>query len=267
MRLRYRRPRAVVVVVQPDDGCGPGWLDEWLPAEGVAPRVVRPAAGEALPDPAEAAGLIVLGGPMASWEHAAHPWLADIEGALRRAVDEAVPMLGICLGAQLLARTAGGRVERGAGGPEVGARLVEPLPAAARDPLLSAVFDPPEPRRAVQWHDDAIVELPPDAVHLARSDAYAVQAFRVGGHAWGVQFHPEATLPIVAGWARSTAPAHAALGIDDDAALADIAARQRDLEAAWRPLARRFAALLRPGRFPGRWRRGRAARPPGRVPV
>src|SRR5690242_19161159 len=119
-------------------------------------------------------------------------WLPAVRQLLRTAVDDGVPTMGICLGAQLLAAATGGYVERGAAGPELGLGSVE---VTTGDELLV-----PGTMPVVQWHFDAITALPPDAVQLATSDKY-IQAFRVGEVAWGLQFHVEATAAMVQEWA------------------------------------------------------------------
>lgn len=230
--------RALVVEHAAD--CPPGLLGQWLPALGADLDVVRPYAGEPLPPAAALSGydrLIVLGGGMSCWDDLVAPWLPDVRALLVRAITDGVPTLGVCLGAQLLAAACGGRVEPGPAGPELGAPLVRLRAEASTDPLFGGLRSPlPAP----QFHQDAIVALPPDAVWLASADLYAYQAFRVARCAWGVQFHPEATPEIVAEWARDDRAVLTAKGCDVDAALAEIVAARDALEAAWYPLAEHF---------------------------
>ena len=120
---------------------------------------------------------------------------AEERELLRAAVEAGVPVLGVCLGAQQLAAALGGEVRRGAV-PECGVGEVHLTAAALADP----VFGPaPTPLPCVHWHGDTF-SLPPGAVHLARSDAYENQAFRVGTRAYGLQFHVEVTGALVAHW-------------------------------------------------------------------
>ena len=126
------------------------------------------------------------------------PWLRATKELLARGPSPtACPTLGICLGAQLLAEATGGRVEKGAEGIEAGARLVAKRDAAWDDELFA---DVPFTPTVVQWHEDAIVDLPPGAVLLAGSSRYANQAFRVGDRAWGLQFHIETPPEMVRHW-------------------------------------------------------------------
>jgi GMP synthase-like glutamine amidotransferase len=164
------------------------------------------------------AGIVPLGGSMQSWDEARMPFLGRERELLREAVDEGVPVLGICLGGQLLARALGAEVypsER----PERGWLTIEATPDAAMDPLLAHLR---EPVGVYQWHLD-VFDLPDGAVRLARSDLSANQAFRYGERAWGLQFHPEVDAPIFAGWMQNYAEAPAAVGIDRAALEAAIA--------------------------------------------
>jgi GMP synthase (glutamine-hydrolysing) len=122
-----------------------------------------------------------------------HPWLRDETMLLQELLDRHVPMLGVCLGAQLLARAAHARVW-GLARPEIGWYDVE-LFDAADDPVLGRL---PERFEAFQWHHYTY-DIPAGGVELARS-ASCTQAFRLGETVWGVQFHPEVTGEQVRGW-------------------------------------------------------------------
>lgn len=140
-------------------------------------------------------GLIVLGGPMAADEFDRHPHLAYEQAAIREAIGAGIPVLGICLGAQLMAACLGGTTLRGAA-PEFGWFRVEPTGEGKTDPLF-AHFDAAEP--IFQWHSDTFT-LPPGAIHLARSATCAYQAFRIGERAYGFQFHLEADAALIRRW-------------------------------------------------------------------
>ena len=145
--------------------------------------------------------LIILGGPMNSDQIDSYPNLLTEVEIIREAVDRDISVLGICLGAQLLARALGGTVSRNAV-REIGWYNVEMTEAGSRDPVLSA-FGPTQ--EVFQWHEDGI-SLPPGAELLAGSPASAVQAFRYGEHVYGFQFHLEANRPLIDRWL--TVPAH-----------------------------------------------------------
>jgi GMP synthase-like glutamine amidotransferase len=228
---------ALVVRNDPDDG--PGLLGEWLVAAGLPVRVVRADRGEPVPpDAGGAAALVVLG---AADDDAA--WYPAVEELLRSAVRDRVPTLAVCLGAQLLARALGGRVEPAAAGPEIGARLVGKRDAARDDPLFAGVPLMPD---VIQWHHNEITELPVGATLLAASPSYPNQAFRYGDRAWGVQFHLECDVAMLTRWADGGRAELAELGYDDEdvaTMLARCAAVLPDVEETWRPVVTSLADL------------------------
>ncbi len=147
------------------------------------------------PEWTEAAALVFLGGPMNVDEVERFPFLAREQEIIRQAVRRKIPILGICLGAQLLARALGARVFP-AGVKEIGWHPVEVTPAAASDPLFKH-FRPVE--TVFHWHGDTF-DLPEGATFLARSDRVMNQAFRYLDYVWGIQFHIEVTTKMVTEW-------------------------------------------------------------------
>jgi GMP synthase-like glutamine amidotransferase len=136
---------------------------------------------------------IVLGGEVNVDQEDGNPWLREEKAYIRELVERGRPVLGVCLGAQLLAEAAGGRVGPLPAGPEVGWRDVERV---ASDPVLDVM---PTRFRALEWHGYH-AELPPRAVELARNEV-GLQAFRLDGKPiWGIQFHAEATPETLGGW-------------------------------------------------------------------
>ncbi|HEY7345393.1 MAG TPA: type 1 glutamine amidotransferase [Gaiella sp.] len=164
-------------------------LDRWVVAEGDA------APG----DPSHWDAVMVFGGAMHPDQDAEHPWLQGEVAFIERAVDAGVPTIGVCLGAQLLARAAGAWIGP-AGSAEVGWFSVELNDDGAADPVIGVL-----PRRveAFQWHYYTF-ELPEGAVELARSEAVR-QAFRLGERAWGIQFHAEVDRRMLDRWFREGA--------------------------------------------------------------
>jgi len=164
-------------------------LDEWSFVWGTPPS--RPL------DSYDA--VLVFGGAMHADQDDHHPWLAEETAWLGELLAARTPVLGVCLGVQLLARAAGSWVRRMPAGPEIGWHEVELTHEGAADPVLGAL-----PRRfdALQWHHYTY-GLPADAVELAVSPA-CTQAFRLGDACWGVQFHPEVTAAQLAGWLGDT---------------------------------------------------------------
>ena len=229
------------LVVTHSAGEGPGTLSDWLPAAGLGLDVVAPWQGQQLP--ADLRGhdaLVVMGGPQQAYDDGSAPWLRATKELLREAVATQVPTLAICLGAQLLAEACGGRVEKGADGVEAGARLVAKRDIAWEDELFR---DVPFTPTVVQWHEDAIVELPPGAVLLASSSRYAHQAFRVGTCAWGLQFHIETPPEMVRRWGQEYAAAVLAAGLDPQGLAERAVEELPEVEACWHPLVTRFAQI------------------------
>jgi GMP synthase (glutamine-hydrolysing) len=159
-------------------------LDEWGFVWGTPP-----------PRPLDAYdAVLVFGGAMHPDQERRHPWIEDELRWLRALVEGGVPVLGICLGAQLLARAAGSWVGP-LPEPEIGWYEVELTDAGTADPVLGSL---PARFRALQWHRYTY-GVPQGAVELARSAA-STQAFRLGDACWGVQFHPEVTAAQVEAW-------------------------------------------------------------------
>ncbi|MDX6539479.1 MAG: hypothetical protein QOI71_1089 [Gaiellales bacterium] len=159
--------------------------------------------------PGDFGGIAPLGGSMQAWDEDALPYLRRQREFLREAVEEGVPVLGICLGGQLLARALGADV-RPAQRLEAGWLTIEATPEAAGDALLAHLS---APVGVYQWHTD-VFDLPAGAIRLARSEQSENQAFRYGERAWGLQFHPEVDAPLFAGWMQNYPDAPARAGID-----------------------------------------------------
>ena len=215
----------------------PGIFRDFLAADGIAYDAVELDAGEAIPALDGYDALWVMGGPMDVWEEERHPWLIREKVAIRDAVlARRLPYFGLCLGHQLLAAALGGRVGKMTA-PEVGLLGIELTEAGRRDRLMAGL---PARQTALQWHGAEVQELPPGAIVLASSPACAVQAMRVGRHAYGLQYHVELTSRTVPEWGEIPAYACAL----DDALGAGALPRLRDEAAQLMPDFNRAARLL-----------------------
>ena len=185
-----------ILVFQHDPFEDLGVFGEVLDKQRASCRVIRLFHGEV---PAEnwerISALIVLGGPMSAEDEESYPFLRWEKRIIRAAIDDAVPVLGICLGAQLIATTLGtalyeGRVK------EIGWNSISITPHGQVDSLMGYL---PENATVFQWHSEGF-DLPSGAVRLASSTNYENQAFRVGRSIYGLQFHLEVTPRMIERW-------------------------------------------------------------------
>ena len=175
---------------------GPGTLALYLEARGWKLDTIALYEGVRLPEDArEYQAIIVMGGPMGVYDEGEYPFLCDEDHFLRRAVAYGVPLLGICLGSQLLAKALGARVYRNPQ-KEIGWYTVDLTPAGAADPLFAGLAFP---LPVFQWHGDAF-DLPAGATLLASSALCPHQAFRYGDRVYGLLFHLELTPAIIHRW-------------------------------------------------------------------
>lgn len=177
-----------VIVLQHVPPEGPGGIGDALQAHGVGLRIVRIDRGEPVPAQLDAAGLVVMGGPMGVYEADRYPHLRDELHLIEAALRAERPIVGVCLGSQLLAAALGARVYP-SGYQEIGWYPVELAEAAGIDPLLHGL---PPRFTALHWHGD-VFDLPAGAVRLAASELTPRQAFRWGEHVHGLLFHLEMT--------------------------------------------------------------------------
>lgn len=181
---------SVILTCAQDRGCAAEWFE--------------PPSGQPFPPLESFDLLVVLGGPMSVTEEDRHPWLVTEKAFLREAIERGKRVLGICLGAQMLAEALGGRVYRN-GEKEIGWHPVRRT--EARHPLLDGL---PELFWSFHWHGDTF-DLPEGAVHLASSGACRNQAFAWGDRLLGLQFHlettPECMKTMTERWAGELVPA------------------------------------------------------------
>lgn len=227
-----------VLVIENDRVSPLGRMAGWLAEEGLDVEVVRPWDGEPLPALFGYRAVILLGGRPSPSSVDRAPWLPDEVDEVRGLLGSEVPVLGICLGAQLLALAAGGQVNEG-DATEVGYREMRATSAAAKDPLFAGV---PAAFSALHFHNDRVSALPEGATLLAGNDTTPIQAFRVGESAWGVQFHPEWGAEVTTDWRDEKI---AAAGADPAELRAEAARVDPRWTPVWRDFARRFAAYVK----------------------
>ena len=174
---------------------GPGIIAREAKSRGLDVEVRRLDLEDEIPEADHVDGLVIMGGPFGAYEEDWYPFLAKECALLATAVRRGSPVLGVCLGAQLLAKVLGGKVFPGHGA-EIGFGSIDLTQAGQQDPLFTGIGDflP-----AFHWHGDTFT-LPEGATLLASSQMYAQQAFRFGSCAYGLQFHVEPDTDTWAAW-------------------------------------------------------------------
>ena len=218
--------RVLSVVHQRDAGAGVfGEFEKWVPGEGPPPD-------------GDVDALMIFGGSMHVDQNGEHPWMDSEKAFIRDALERGVPILGVCLGSQLLAEAAGARPHR-MEEPEIGWYEIEITDAGADDPVVGPLAPSVE---LFEWHHYA-APLPPGAVELARTPA-SLQAFRIEGKpAWGLQFHAEVKRENLMGWLDGWGESEA-VQTDLDPEVIRAASEQRieEQNEVGRQLAARFLA-------------------------
>jgi len=178
-------------------------IADWAAARGHAVSCTRLFAGENPPEPSAYDGLLIMGGPQGAYEDALHPWMAGEKAAIRAAIASGKPVLGICLGSQLLASVLGARVyphtEK-----EIGWWPVKFDVSRTRGTPLE-VFGGESVM--YHWHGDTF-DLPAGATHVATSAACAHQAFLYKDKVMGLQFHPEISADTIDRWVAESTSVH-----------------------------------------------------------
>lgn len=174
---------------------GPGTFSEELDKRGLKYREVNLYEGGAPKNLEGCGGLIIMGGPMNVYEEDEFPFLKDEDRLIKDALAKRLPMIGVCLGAQLMAKAAGAKVSKGVK-KEIGWYPLHLTEEAATSPAFRML---PKEIEVFQWHGDTF-EIPKGAVRLASSELFPNQAFRIGENAYAFQFHIEVTSDIIKNW-------------------------------------------------------------------
>ncbi len=175
-----------ILIIQHAESCAPGLLGDALSRFGQRTVIVRTDRGQSLPaDLGDVHGVVSLGGPQSAND--AEPWVAQETALLKLAHQTGVPILGLCLGAQLLARALGGTVAR-MPKPELGWAQMSNVSVDKEDALFTGL---PWKQTYFCWHEEFVSKLPEGATVLQRNEACPVQAYRVGPWSYGIQYHPE----------------------------------------------------------------------------
>jgi GMP synthase (glutamine-hydrolysing) len=186
-------------------------------------RVLDVEHGSELPDAGDCAGVLITGSHSMVTENL--PWSLRVERWIAPLLASRIPILGICYGHQLLARAAGGQVGFHPTGKEIGTVQIQVLPDGTEDGLFRNM---PSSFRAHVCHAQTVLSLPPNAVRLAWNQHEPNHAFRIGGCAWGVQFHPEYTVDIMKAYIEEQAEELQRAGMDP----ADLSATVQDTPLA-----------------------------------
>lgn len=179
----------------------PGYILDWAAAHAHTLSHTAFFSSEPLPDTLDFDLLIVMGGPMNIYEESFYPWLAAEKEFIKQAIRAGKVVLGICLGAQLVADVLGGKVTCGQW-PEIGWLPIRWNDEACRNPLFAGF---PVQATVFEWHYDTFSTLPNGAVSLASSVGCAQQAFAYGDRVFGFQFHLENTMEMLKGYIETGA--------------------------------------------------------------
>ncbi|MGA0866542.1 MAG: type 1 glutamine amidotransferase [Candidatus Nanopelagicaceae bacterium] len=239
----------VIVAIQ-NGAAGPvNLVGKWLTELGFEIRTIHAYTMQPLPEtiedldeliaPSRIAAIIPLGGSIGALDDERAPWLPRERALLKDAVTEGVPVLGICLGAQLLGVSLDGTLGKAAQ-PEIG--IYDISISAEDDPIFGALAGSGAVP-SIQWHQDMVTELPKDSMSIASSGNCQNQIYRVGEIHYGLQFHPEADPTIVGMWEKKADEAYQRSdrrqGIADE-----VAAHMNRLEEIWKPAIKRWGEMV-----------------------
>ena len=221
-------PKATVLFIQNYLTDPPHLMASWLSEVGFDIETIKAFDGEAIPEslPSHITALIPLGGAMGALDDDVAPWLAPERELIRTTVSAGIPVIGICLGAQLLGAALGGRISR-LEKSEIGIYEISQVEPDSIMQLGASTL-------STQWHEDYVSELPQGSTLIAQSDSCPTQIFKVAELSYGIQCHPEADASIVALWEAKPDNAFKSFGltkVSDSVKSAETA-----LARSWKPI-------------------------------
>ena len=223
---------STIAGIKPEFGDFEDWFRTGLGVSSI--KTVAVYEQEALPDFSELSGIVVSGS--ASMVSDKQDWSEKTARWLKQAVDAGVPVLGVCYGHQLLAHALGGEVGLNPNGRQIGTVNAHMLTDAADDPLLG---DLPTDYPVQTSHSESVLRLPPNATRLATSELDENFAIRFADKAWGIQYHPEFSAPVMREYLTRRADAIRSEGLDPD----DLKSKVTDSKTSVSVL-RKFATLV-----------------------
>lgn len=228
-----------VLVIQHVPHEGLGIIGPMLDAEGIGADFIKVYKDKLPRDAKGYDGLIVLGGPMGVYEEDTYPFISKEIKLIQSALKDRLPILGICLGSQLLAKAAGASVYKGTA-KEIGWFNISLTEEGKKDRLLMGL---PGELTVFQWHGDTF-DVPSSGVNLVSSELFPNQLIKVGPCAYGVQFHLEVTERMVDEWTEVNEDELKPLGIDGDVIIEETETRIYDLHKYGRTFISRFLRML-----------------------
>ncbi|MBI1910576.1 MAG: gamma-glutamyl-gamma-aminobutyrate hydrolase family protein [Deltaproteobacteria bacterium] len=228
-----------VLVIQHVPHEGLGIIGPMLESAGIGADCIKVYKDKLPRDAQGYDGLIVLGGPMGVYEEDTYPFISKEIKLIQSALKDRLPILGICLGSQLLAKAAGASVYKG-NAKEIGWFNISLTEEGKKDRLLMGL---PGELTVFQWHGDTF-DVPSNGVNLVSSELFPNQLIKVGPCAYGVQFHLEVTERMVDEWTEVNEDELKPLGIDGDEIIEETETRIYDLHKYGRTFISRFLRLL-----------------------